>query len=267
MPATIIIRRKRMLWNSTAATYAVELDGVAVGRIRNGESLVLTTEPGRHHLEIRLRIPEIRIGRISLTGNPTAAMDVTVTDGQSVTVHCEPISSGVSDLMATLAGEPAIRAWVGDARSLPGYSVKEVVETTTSEEPIGVEHRLVQNSSDTSGTKRIQIVREFIRTMKIDIDSTMSAGSEAGVGLDRTRVEGSISAELRKSYGMSETSCERFTEEVIFNVRPQSSIRISLAWKRIWQHGYARVTGSNGSFEVPYQVVRALTFDQSSENV
>jgi hypothetical protein len=99
-------------------------------------------------------------------------------------------------------------------------------------------------------------------------DQTRTFGGELGGGPAWLKVKGTIEQQLHRAYSADEHSTRVFAEEITIEVPKLTSVRVSLRWKRIWQRGVVRVTPSDGgmAYDVPYQVVVNVTFDQTQQD-
>jgi hypothetical protein len=156
----------------------------------------------------------------------------------------------------------------GPAVPMPDPRIIEVVETEQVEELLGEEVRVINNLESSSGaTRSVKASREWTRTLTIGTEHTRTLGAEVGGGVSWLKVKGNIESELQRNYSMESTSRHLFEEEITIIVPARTNLRLSLRWKRIWQHGVVRLANYDGSVtEVPYRFVVNMTFDQSQQD-
>lgn len=82
--ARLTVRREAMLWNSRIASYRVLIDGEKVAALGNGDAITLDLPAGRHTVQIRTG-PDI-----ALLGDKSEALDLTLSPGDEISLHCQP---------------------------------------------------------------------------------------------------------------------------------------------------------------------------------
>jgi hypothetical protein len=160
---------------------------------------------------------------------------------------------------------PAAR---GSGLALAPVAHVEVIETGQYEEPIGEEVRVIDNRQSAAGVVRnIKVSREWTRTVSIAAERATVNGASLAVGPAWLNVKGSVEQQLHHTYSAEEQSTHVFAEELTLTVPESSRVRLVLAWKRIWQRGIVKVAQDDGTiYQVPYQVVVNVTFDQSQHD-
>ena len=148
--------------------------------------------------------------------------------------------------------------------------VVNIIETSRSEEILGVEQRLIDNSRSTSKTtRRFTVSREWSKNYTIKYENTQVNGAELNLGLKLVETElanlkVASQETLNKQYSISEGTTENYTEEVQVEVPGYKKLNVIFNWKRIWQHGVIKFRDQNNQvFDVPFQVAVGVTFDQS----
>lgn len=168
----------------------------------------------------------------------------------------------------------AVASWDKLANSSPikpnKLEVVNIIERSRSEEILGVEQRLIDNSRSTSKTtRRFTVSREWSKNYTIKYENTQVNGTELNLGLKLVETElanlkVASQETLNKQYSISEGTTENYTEEVQVEVPESKKLKIIFTWKRIWQHGIIKFRDQNNQvFDVPFQVAVGVTFDQS----
>jgi hypothetical protein len=147
--------------------------------------------------------------------------------------------------------------------------IVDVIETDRSEEILGIEKRLIDNSKSTSKTTRkFAISREWSKNYSIQYEKTQANGTEFNLTLKLSEAElGGIKLSsqetIKKQYSVFEGTKENYTEEVIVEVAESKKLNFIFSWKRIWQNGLIKLCSQdNTELYVPFRVVVGVTFDQ-----
>lgn len=138
----------------------------------------------------------------------------------------------------------------------------QILETVRSEESIGTEERVVDNSrSATSLRRSFTINKEWSR--EVQIENEVTGGVSVGVPVPVVNLV-NIEAQLRRKYLERRQEKEVFTEEVVLEIPPHTKTRVVFSWKRLWQHGQVRVLrGDQVASSTLYRIAVGVTFDQS----
>lgn len=110
--------------------------------------------------------------------------------------------------------------------------------------------------------------REWTRAYAVDFEhtTTESAGLAAGPLWLTTRVD--IESAVQRTYSIDTTSKLDFSEQITITVPAGVRVRVTMRWKRIWQHGVVRIADHRGEVStVPFQVVANVTFDQRQTDI
>jgi hypothetical protein len=172
--------------------------------------------------------------------------------------------------MIVMAGCPICEhRWEVYGKSKPavafGVSVVDVVETERSEEAIGDDRRLIDNSkSSTKVTRKFALTKEWSRTYSIEYEKSHIDRSELNIAIQNIGgLRASAEHGLRQKYAMSEEAKETYVEEIESEVPAFTKLSLVFRWKRIWQHGVVQLNTSEGDeIRVPYKIVVGITFDQ-----
>lgn len=145
----------------------------------------------------------------------------------------------------------------------------EISETRISEEPIGSEERFIDNSKSSVGASRsFSVSKEWSRSYIIEREEAHNNSIGSSLGVDEI-ASFSVRAEesLRSKYSLSDSERQEYAEEVRVDVPAHTRIRIIFHWKRIWQHGWIRLSkGTECEATLPFKIVKGLTFDQSQQD-
>jgi hypothetical protein len=241
--ATVRIHRPVHRIGASAAI-VVELDGVEVGRLRNGQNLVTYVESGRHNARARMM------------GTRSAPVELELAPGQDVQLEMRWDTGPWSNRLVL----------VRTKENVP-ESPPEVLGTTEmhrSEEPIGTEERRINNTSGAARlTRTMRVTREWSRTISLHHETTHDDSTETTVGPDWLRFQAGIKRHLTLLYEVNKNHREEFAEEFCVEVGPGAEVTVVLAWKRLWQHGVAHALYQGRPIDIPFRVAVGVTFDQS----
>ncbi|MBG6133973.1 hypothetical protein [Longispora fulva] len=261
-----IIRRPRELW--AEAQGAVMVNGGRVVNIKNGEQVAFPIEPGEHEVQIKV------YGDIApLSSSPK--ITISVRPGQDVELACWVFTRRewlVNRLKFALQQEtwrsPTSTGPSGEELALTAGSLVEILEGSRTEEDLGEEARIVDNSGSDSGvTRSVKVSREWTRTVTVAHDQATARGSALTIGPGWANLKIQVDQTLRHTYGIGSSVRELTEEEIILVVPPRRTVRLLLRWKRVWQHGLVRVSNSGGgSVEVPFRALVGVTFDQLQQD-
>ena len=140
------------------------------------------------------------------------------------------------------------------------------VETERSEESLGEEQRLIDNSaSSISLTRRFTINKEWVQSFSVDQERASTIGGSLSVGVGKIANVGVKAEEaVKRKYSISEETKHTYAEEVVLDVPPKTKLRVIFHWKRLWQHGFVVMRAdTEREIRVPYRVAVGLTFDQT----
>jgi len=138
----------------------------------------------------------------------------------------------------------------------------QILETVRSEEPLGAEERVVDNSRSATSLRRSFTIRKEW-TKEIQLESEAIGKVSAGVPVPIVNVI-NVEAQLRRKYLDRREEKEIFTEEVVIEIPPHTKTRVVFSWKRLWQHGQVRVLRGEQVVEATlYKITVGVTFDQS----
>jgi hypothetical protein len=145
-----------------------------------------------------------------------------------------------------------------------GIEVLEIVETERSEEFLGEDRRVIDNSKcSTSLTRRMSFSKEWSKSCHIDFEQTQSEGSALSIGAkDMIGLKLSSEEKMRRAYSVSQDTKETCTEEISCEVAAYKKLTIAVHWKRIWQHGFIHAAQNVTRLQIPFRVAVGMTFDQ-----
>lgn len=141
-----------------------------------------------------------------------------------------------------------------------------ITETYRSEEFLGEEQRVIDNSKSTiSLTRGFIVSKEWSQSYAVEYEQahTIGGGFNVGIG-DKAGIKIAAEKTLRAQYSISEETRQTYAEEVVLEVPAQTKLRVFFRWKRVWQHGLVTLRDRRSrEIEVPFRVVVGLTFDQA----
>lgn len=266
--ATIWLQRKGSALK-LLVTYRVDVDGVAVGRIRNGKTLAIEVEPGPHVLQLHAFMEHSN--RLEVQAEPGGELEVCCQSAvSSPRLWFESWRSGAS---AAPAPAPT-SAPAATARSAPSPSPRrapapayltQVVESERSEEPIGDETRVIDNlHSDAQVTRSMKVTKEWTMAYHLEAETDRVRGGGLQLGPAWAGVKAQAEETVRQTYGISGQTRQLYEEQITVTVQARQMLRLDLQWKRILQRGNVRVLDGEGRTvsEMPFEVVVGVTFDQ-----
>lgn len=142
----------------------------------------------------------------------------------------------------------------------------KVIDITRSEDFMGIESRLIDNSkSGINITREVVVSREWTKSYTIDYEKAMKVGTSIDIGLfPIVNFKPQIEQLVKSTYSISQESRHIHTEKVVLEIPAKVKIRVFFHWKCVWQHGMIRITEANGNVvDVPFKVVIGVTFDQT----
>jgi hypothetical protein len=148
------------------------------------------------------------------------------------------------------------------ALTTAGESAVETIETERSVEPHHSDPLELDNLGGTSPLSHtVTITQEWTQTIELDteqskVENTTSGAELPGIGTFGRKAEDAV----KRTYSVSEQTKKVLTREFSFEVPPGTKRVVSFNYARVWQHGIARVSGSDGSVaEVPFRVAVDMT--------
>ncbi len=147
-----------------------------------------------------------------------------------------------------------------------GLSIKEVIETIRTEEAIGDEQRIIDNSKSSSQvTRRFTISKEWSQIKTIEYEQAELSGKEIRIGVENISSLGvSVENSITTKYTSSNEQKHSYSEEITLEIPAKTKLRVTFSWKRIWQNGIIKVCDELGNeILIPYRVVVGVTFDQT----
>lgn len=140
-----------------------------------------------------------------------------------------------------------------------------VVETERVEEHLGSEQRLIDNSKSAITIMReFTIGKEWSQSYVIDYDKTTSVGGEISANLfGFVTLKSTLQRSIKDHYSISEGTKLSYSEKINLQIKENTKLRVIFQWKRLWQHGFLRISTKNGKeLEIPFRVAIGVTFDQ-----
>jgi len=150
----------------------------------------------------------------------------------------------------------------------PNSAVKDVQikETHRSEEEIGSEQRVIDNSkSSIELERRFTVSKDWVQTVSFEEETGKTSGAEISVGISEVAdIKASAEQELKNRYTQTEQTRQTYAEEIILKVPGKTKLIVEFNWKRIWQHGNIIIHNDAGEvINLPFKVIVGVTFDQT----
>jgi hypothetical protein len=136
-----------------------------------------------------------------------------------------------------------------------------IVETHTTEQPIGTTKRMIDNSSSRIPLhKELKLTKQWSRDWAVEYEKMRTVGTNMSA---RTKLGGewkrNVENQLRSKYTVSETSTDIYEDTVTVDVPAGEQWIVVTDWKRIWQHGMLQFQDKT---EVPFKVAVRVEYDQ-----
>jgi hypothetical protein len=140
--------------------------------------------------------------------------------------------------------------------------VATIVETHRTEERIGDEVRRIENNSAATIQRTVRASREWTHQIEVGRTEESHGSLESKVTIKGVGLTSQVERSVQKKYDISTTEMQKFDEEVVVSVPANTTIVVTLSWKRIWQNGYLEMTSGHGN--IPFRVCVGITFDLRS---
>ena len=139
-----------------------------------------------------------------------------------------------------------------------------VVETDRTEENIGTDKKLIDNSMSSVSLKRKFVVsKQWTKTYIMEHEKAQSESSGLTIGVNEASIRTNFEETLKKKFSISEEGQEIYSEEVEIEVPAFTKLNVFFNWKRIWQCGFIHCLKNDGEkFRIPFRVAVGITFDQ-----
>lgn len=159
--------------------------------------------------------------------------------------------------VSVFSGRQTAGSEVGD------YTVVGVSEAARSEEEVGLDRRLIDNSASSISVKRrFSIAKEWMVSYVVESEASRSSGVSIGLG-ELAKISGAADNAIRERYSISGSEKRMHEEEVTIEVPAKTKVSVVFSWKLIWQHGMVSLTDCKGEMlSIPYKLSQGLTFDQ-----
>jgi hypothetical protein len=256
--ATLHVFRRKAL-PGMAAAFRVEVDGNTVGRVGNGEQITVAVPAGSHAVQIRGAMGShspmivadfVEGGRLDFTCRMTGSFSLKNIDLRQENGHAP--------------ARPAPPPGPPEGRVLEIVETDRVTETLPGDDVRTIDNR--DGSADV--TRVIRASRDWTRSLTIDAERSRSRGRGLTAGPQWLSLRQNAETALRQSYSIGAEMRETYAEEISLLVPAGTCVELVLHWKRILQRGIVRVeSGHNGIVELPFQMVAAVTFDQTQRRV
>ena len=136
-----------------------------------------------------------------------------------------------------------------------------IIETHTTEQPIGTTKRMIDNSSSRIPFhKELKLTKQWSRDWAVEYEKMRTVGTNMSAG---TKLGGewkrNVENQLRSKYTVSETSTDIYEDTVTVDVPAGEQWIVVTDWKRIFQHGMLQFQDQT---EVPFHVAVRVEYDQ-----
>lgn len=154
-------------------------------------------------------------------------------------------------------------------QELDTLRVDAIVETSRSEELLGEEQRIVDNSKSAIALeRRFTVTKEWSQFCTLEHETTRDIAGGLAIGVPGVPNVASITASAKEivtaHYAISEETKRTYTEEITLRIPAKTKLTVNFSWKRIWQHGVIKVYDEKGMLhELQFKVAVGLTFDQA----
>ena len=149
-------------------------------------------------------------------------------------------------------------------KNIPANPYVQALETVRTEEFIGEDQRLVDNSnSSINVTRKFNIGREWTQIVILEQETKTTINGDLEVGfLLLSRVRANAERVLNTKYVSTSEQKHFYSEEVTIEIPARTRTRVFFRWKQIWQHGIARHSNAHQTIDIPYKIIVGVTFDQ-----
>jgi hypothetical protein len=245
---------------------SVWLDGHLMSPKPPGTNLTVRrcVSPGKHRIKVQVTAHNRRWSYQAIsqfTGDVPSGSDyiILIKAREAAADDAEePLSMSVS-----AARNPAL--WPLIPENIWGYSKDRctiIEDPEEHEEPLITDvARIIDNASDATVTRSIQVSQDWKRTHTIEVEGSTTVGASIMLGAS---IGVKAEATLAAKYGASSEQTHTYTEEVSVSVPPHSKVKLSLAWKLRIRRGVLRYFDEEGFalIDVPFSVATGVTFDQ-----
>lgn len=254
-----LIRLKRKWqYGFGARAFRIYIDEHEVGKIGAGKTEEYTVSSGNHFVQIKIDFYK------------SNTLEVNLLEGQTLGLNC-----GVHGIQGfgMKMFNPNDYLYVeyeniSIKNSQSKLNLRGTVETKRSEEFIGDEDRVIDNSqSSVKISRRFSVGKEWVKSYVIEHERAEVDLHEINIGIDSYSLKKLSEQSIIKKYSITEELREIHQEEVEVEVPARTKIRIRFHWKWLWQHGLLNFEDEHGrAINVPYKVITGVTFDQTQSD-
>jgi hypothetical protein len=133
------------------------------------------------------------------------------------------------------------------------------IETARTDEPIGSDVNFLENKTRASVTRTMRVSREWTRQIALSVMEESSTSTEAKITPRAVAITSQVKESVQKSCQITIGEVQKVDEELKIDIPPNTSLKVTVSWKRIWQNGY--LEPGLGYGETPLRLCVGLTFD------
>lgn len=254
----LISLKRKWQYGYGARAFRVYIDEREVGKIGAGKTEQYTVSSGTHSVQIKIDYYK------------SNTLQVDLLEGQTLELNCGV--QGLQGLSMKLFNPNDYlyieyeNVVIKDTQSK--LNLRGAVETRRSEEFIGDEDRIIDNSQSSIAISRcFSVGKEWTKSYVIEHEQADVDLHEINIGIDSSSLKKLSEQRIIKKYSITEEMRELHQEQVKVEVPARTKIRIRFHWKRLWQHGLLNFEDEHGrAIKIPYKVITGVTFDQTQSD-
>ncbi len=150
----------------------------------------------------------------------------------------------------------------------PDVSV-EVIETERSYEVDHVEPLELDNLGGMGSMKHtLTRTQEWTQTLEVNTEKAKTEDATSGADIPGIGTFSRKTEEAVKStYSITEETRKELTREFTFEVPAHTQRNVSFIYRRVWQHGFARLRrADDATIEIPFRVAVDMTIDLAAQD-
>ncbi|MEI7870240.1 MAG: hypothetical protein WCI11_20345 [Candidatus Methylumidiphilus sp.] len=146
------------------------------------------------------------------------------------------------------------------------WDISDIIKRGRTEQPIGMERRLIDNSKSASQLMRnIMVRREWSCSYTVEHEHSQTTVNTKSIQLkDGVTIGRSVEDALHNRFSYTHDSRHILEENVQITVEPFKKVQIVFSWKNILEVGTIILQNQSGeTIELPFSIIIGLTFDQA----